>query len=62
MTPLPHYLIFSALLFSIGLGGAIMRRNVLVVLMGLELMLTAANVSLAYQCTMRKCWHSLSWR
>lgn len=46
MTPLSHYLIFSALLFSIGLGGAIMRRNVLVVLMCLELMLTGANVAL----------------
>lgn len=46
MTPLSHYLIFSGILFSIGLAGALMRRNILVVFMCLELMLTAANVSL----------------
>lgn len=46
MTPLSHYLIFSGILFSIGLAGALMRRNILVVFMSLELMLTAANVSL----------------
>lgn len=46
MTPLSHYLIFSALLFSVGLAGVLIRRNILVALMSLELMLTAANVSL----------------
>ena len=46
MTPLSHYLIFSGILFSMGLAGALMRRNILVVFMCLELMLTAANVSL----------------
>lgn len=46
MTPLSHYLIFSGILFAIGLAGALMRRNILVVFMCLELMLTAANVSL----------------
>lgn len=46
MTPLSHYLIFSALLFSVGLVGVLVRRSILVVLMCLELMLTAANVSL----------------
>ena len=46
MTPLSHYLIFSALLFAVGLAGVLMRRSILVVLMCLELMLTAANVSL----------------
>ncbi len=46
MTPLSHYLIFSGILFSIGLTGAIVRRNILVVFMCLELMLTAANVAL----------------
>ncbi len=46
MTPLSHYLIFSGILFAIGFAGTMIRRNVLVVLMCLELMLTAANVSL----------------
>lgn len=46
MTPLSHYLIFSALLFSVGLAGVLIRRSILVVFMSLELMLTAANVSL----------------
>ena len=46
MTPLSHYLIFSGVLFSIGLAGATIRRNILVVFMCLELMLTAAKVAL----------------
>ncbi len=46
MSPLIHYLIFSGILFSIGLLGVMIRRNIVVVFMCLELMLTAANVSL----------------
>ncbi|MGN0836526.1 MAG: NADH-quinone oxidoreductase subunit NuoK [Akkermansia sp.] len=46
MIPLAHYLILSGLLFSIGLAGIIIRKNILVVFMCLELMLTAANISL----------------
>ncbi len=46
MIPLAHYLIFSGLLFSVGLAGVLIRRNILVVFMCLEMMLTAANVSL----------------
>ncbi|MCC8020728.1 MAG: NADH-quinone oxidoreductase subunit NuoK [Akkermansia sp.] len=46
MIPLSHYLIFSGLLFSVGLAGALIRRNLLVVLMCLELMLSAAGVAL----------------
>jgi len=44
---LPHYLIVSALLFCIGLLGVIVRRNVLVIYMSLELMLNAGNLALA---------------
>jgi NADH-quinone oxidoreductase subunit K len=36
----------SALLFSIGLAGALTRRNAILVLIGIELMLNAANVNL----------------
>jgi NADH-quinone oxidoreductase subunit K len=47
MTPgLEHYLTVSVLLFSLGLLGVIIRRNVLVIYMSLELMLNAANLAL----------------
>ena len=43
---LEHYLVVSALLFCLGLLGVIMRRNLLVIYMSLELMLNAANLAL----------------
>ena len=43
---LEHYLVVSAMLFSLGLLGVIVRRNLLVIYMGLELMLNAANLAL----------------
>jgi len=43
---LTPYLIISAALFSIGLFGALTRRNAIAVLMGIELMLNAANLNL----------------
>ena len=46
MIPLGDYLIVSALLFAIGLAGVMLRRNLIVILMSLELMLNAANLSL----------------
>jgi NADH-quinone oxidoreductase subunit K len=42
---LTHYLIVSTLLFSIGLAGALTRRNAIMVLIGIELMLNAANLN-----------------
>lgn len=45
MTSLHSYLILSALLFSIGLAGALTRRNAIIVLIGIELMLNAANLN-----------------
>ncbi|HEX9750455.1 MAG TPA: NADH-quinone oxidoreductase subunit NuoK [candidate division Zixibacteria bacterium] len=44
--PLSHYLILAAVLFVIGVVGVISRRNAIVVLMGVELMLNAANLLL----------------
>ena len=41
-----HYLILSAILFCIGLFGVIARRNLLITLMGVELMLNAGNLAL----------------
>ena len=46
MTPLAGYLLVAALLFSIGLAGALKRRNAILVLIGIELMLNAANLNL----------------
>ena len=43
---LEHYLVVSALLFCLGLLGVLMRRNLLVIYMSLELMLNAANLAL----------------
>jgi len=45
-TPLAGYLLVAALLFAIGLGGALVRRNAIMVLIGIELMLNAANLNL----------------
>jgi NADH-quinone oxidoreductase subunit K len=43
---LEHYLAVSVLLFSLGLLGVIVRRNLLVIYMSLEMMLNAANLAL----------------
>ena len=45
MTSLTAYLLVSALLFSIGLAGALTRRSAILVLAGVELMLNAANLN-----------------
>jgi NADH-quinone oxidoreductase subunit K len=44
---LEHYLTVSVLLFCLGLLGVIMRRNLVVIYMSLELMLNAANLAMA---------------
>jgi NADH:ubiquinone oxidoreductase subunit K len=46
MIGLQHYLILSAVLFSIGLYGVLAKRNAVIVLMCVELMLNAANITL----------------
>jgi len=46
MVPLSWYLVLSAILFIIGLVGVLQRRNVLIVLMCLELMLNSVNINL----------------
>ena len=45
MTTLHYCLLLSALLFSIGLAGALSRSNTILVLLGIELMLNAANLN-----------------
>lgn len=44
--PLQHWLTLSGVLFTLGLCGVMMRRNVILVLMSVEIMLNAANVAL----------------
>ncbi len=46
MIGLQHYLVVSVLLFSLGLLGVLLRRNLLILYMSLELMLNAANLAL----------------
>jgi NADH-quinone oxidoreductase subunit K len=46
MATLHQYLLVSGLLFSLGLAGVVLRRNIIIVFMCLELMLSAANLTL----------------
>lgn len=45
MVPLSYYLLLSAVLFCIGVVGVLIRRNVLIMFMSIELMLNAVNLS-----------------
>ena len=44
MVPLDHYLILSGILFSIGTAGVFLRRNLITVLLSIEIMLNAVNL------------------
>ena len=46
MVTLNDYLLVSGLLFAIGFAGVLLRRNIIIIFMALELMLNAANLSL----------------
>ena len=46
MISLGDYLLVSAILFTIGFAGVMLRRNLIVILMSIELMLNGANLSL----------------
>jgi NADH:ubiquinone oxidoreductase subunit K len=45
MIPLSHFLILGAILFSLGVFGALTRRNAIAILMSIELMLNAVNLN-----------------
>lgn len=45
MSSLHHYLLLSGMLFAIGLAGTLTRRNAIMMLIGIELMLNAANLN-----------------
>jgi len=46
MIPLSHVIIFSLIIFAIGVVGALSRRNVFIILMSIELMLNSVNIAL----------------
>jgi NADH-quinone oxidoreductase subunit K len=60
---LTHYLAVSGLLFAIGLAGVLLRRNIIIIFMCLELMLNAANLSLVafsrFQPTVQKVFEGM---
>ena len=45
MAPLHYYLVLGAVIFAIGVAGVIIRRNIIVILMSVELMLNAVNLT-----------------
>jgi len=45
MVPLGHYLILSAILFATGTTGVFLRRNVITMLLSIEVMLNAVNLA-----------------
>lgn len=45
MIPINHFLVLSAILFSIGMYGVLARRNAVLILMSVELMLQAVNIN-----------------
>ena len=59
MIPVEHYIVLSALLFAIGGVGFLSRRNVLVMLMSLEVMLNAVNLAFVAYNRQRAAWSSL---
>ncbi|HLW50837.1 MAG TPA: NADH-quinone oxidoreductase subunit NuoK [Sphingobacteriaceae bacterium] len=45
--PLNHYILFSTIIFSIGVIGVLIRRNAIIIMMSIELMLNSVNLLLA---------------
>src|SRR6187200_31420 len=45
MVPLSHFLVLSGILFSIGTAGVFLRRNLITVLLSIEIMLNAVNLT-----------------
>lgn len=45
VVPITHFLLFSAMLFTIGVVGVLTRRNAIVIFMSIELMLNGVNVA-----------------
>jgi len=45
MVPLNHYLVLSAILFAIGTAGVFLRRNLITIMLSIEIMLNAVNLT-----------------
>src|SRR6516164_4166565 len=45
MTPISHFMVLSGALFAIGITGVLIRRNIIVMFMSIELMLNAVNLA-----------------
>ncbi len=45
MVPLNHYLVLSGLLFAIGTAGVFLRRNLITIMLSIEIMLNAVNLT-----------------
>ena len=52
-----HYLVLSAALFTIGVIGVMLRRNIIIIFMSIELMLNAVNINLA---AFSQQWHNVA--
>jgi NADH-quinone oxidoreductase subunit K len=60
MIPIEYWLVFSSLLFAIGALGVLTRRNAIVVLMSIEVMLNAANINLVAFSSYHTALHGFS--
>ena len=54
MVPIDYYIMLSAILFTIGVLGVLIRRNALIIFMSVELMLNAANLAIVAFSSMLK--------
>ena len=54
MVPIHYYIILSAILFTIGVAGVLMRRNALIIFMSIELMLNAAHLAMVAFSSVRE--------
>lgn len=57
ITPIDYFMALSAVIFAIGVAGMLVRRNIIVMFMSIELMLNAVNLSFVAFANM---WHDLS--
>ena len=57
MVPIAYYLVLAAILFSIGAGSFLIKRNVITIFMSIELMLNAVNLTFVAFAHM---WHQIS--
>jgi len=57
MVPISYYLVLAAILFCIGAGSFLIKRNVITIFMSIELMLNAVNLTFVAFAHM---WHQIS--